>query len=176
MFGDSFFVGNTVELAVVRAPKRGWLSLLGASTTTALLAYKGEIGRDAALRFVVKESSGPSARYDVFSEEGATDLHLALQKYQVALEKFQRTGAADNGAELGGFQEQGHGVGTDKWTAKIARHRTTLGFVVKRSRGVFPLAWSSETIEYSAEEAEILQSALRKYQTALEKLRSTGTL
>ena len=165
-----------VKLAVIR--KQEWVSLNQIMPNkTALLAYKGKnenLGQDSDLRFVLKTSCWQypgSADLEVYSEEGATNLQIALGKYQNALEEFQARGTLDKriiGVELKLKEERGQ-----KWTAMIAHVGKTLLFVVEWSTTSGPFA-SQKTESYSEEEAKTLQHALGKYQSALEALRSTG--
>ena len=72
---DRFFVGKTIELAIIGEQRPAWVrALTNVPNTTALLAYKGrmtDLGQDSDLRFVVKDSYFLAVSYDVFSEEGA---------------------------------------------------------------------------------------------------------
>ena len=174
---DRFFVGKTIELAIIGEQKPAWLrALTNVPNTTALLGYKGkmtDLGQNSNLRFVVKDSYFLAVSYWVYSEKGAKNLRIAIGKYQNALGEFRARGTLDKrliGVELSGFQEEEH----DKWTAVVAHRGKTLEFVVKRSTGIIPLSWEVSEQDYSPEEAKDLQRALGKYQTALEELRSTG--
>ena len=157
--GDRFFVGKPIELAVIGKRRPVWLrALTNVPETTALLAYKGKmenLGRDSDLRFVVKDSYFLAVEYDVFSEEGAMNLQIALGKYQMAVEEFRARGTLDErliGVELGGFQEKGR---INKWTFMIAHSGDTLEFIVNNK------GWSNFKAkeEYTEEEAKDLQRA-----------------
>ena len=165
-----------LELAVISEPKPAWLrALLNVPNTTALLAYDGKmknLGQDSDLLFVVKDSYFLAYSYDVFSEEEAMNLQIALGKYQVAVEEFRARGTLDKriiGVDLGDFQKKGS-WSIYKWTFMIAQRGKTLQFVVE-NKGISNFKAKEE---YTEEEAKELQRALGKYQTALEELRSTG--
>ena len=83
---------KTLELAVIFEPKPAWLwYLMIFRKMTALLAYKGKVknlGQDSDLRFVLKDSFLTTVGLDVYSEEGAMNLQIALGKYQNSSKAF----------------------------------------------------------------------------------------